>query len=52
MTKIVTNGREEMNAPSLSLRLANSETTTMTNEVMRYLEMMNVIFYSLSEVGL
>jgi hypothetical protein len=24
----------------------------MTNEVMRYLEMMNVIFYSLSEVGL
>ena len=29
MTKIVTNGREEINAPSLSLRFAISETNTI-----------------------
>ncbi len=37
MTKMVTNGREEINDPNLSLRLAISETITMTNAVMRYL---------------
>ena len=43
MTKIVTNGREEIKAPSLSLRFAISETNTIMNAVMRYLDMMNVI---------
>ena len=50
MTKIVTNGREEINAPILSLRLAISETITTINAVMRYCEIMNVIFYFLSDV--
>ena len=43
MIKIVTNGREEINAPSLSFRFAISETKTTINAVMRYLYMMNVI---------
>ena len=38
MTKMVTNGREEINDPNLSLRLATSETITITNAVMRYLD--------------
>ena len=43
MIKIVTKGKEEINAPSLSLRFAISETKTKINAVIRYLYMMNVI---------
>ena len=42
MTKIVTIGREEINAPSLSLRFAISETVTIIKAVSKYFEIKNV----------
>ena len=42
MTNIVTIGREEINAPSLSLRFAISETVTIINAVIKYFEIKNV----------
>ena len=38
MTIIVTNGRDEIRAPSLSLRFAVSEINTIKNAVIKYLE--------------
>lgn len=35
ITMIVTNGSEAMSEPSLSVRLATSETSTMMNDVTR-----------------
>ena len=48
MTIIVTNGSDEIRAPSLSLRFATSETTTITNAVMAYFVIrviISIIYY-------